>query len=396
MFDELLIHPMKNLWRKKTRSLLTMLGIAIGVTSVIVISFIGNCGTTAVSYEFDSLGMSGLTISTNEFGDANLTKDEFEIVKATKGVKNATPVAILTTEVYDMKGKSESSLVWGIDSSAKEIASLELLYGKFINYTDINNSSNHCMVDQTFAQQMYNRDNVVGRVITINFGNVSQDFTIVGVIKTGSGILQTAMGSYLPNFVYAPYTTIQELSGSQNFNQIITKASDGVDIDSLGKRIERRLDAYTGSSGEYKANNIAKQKEILTNVLSIVTLILSAVGAVALIVASLSIMTVMLVSVSERKREIGIKKSIGATKYIIMREFLMEALLLSLTGCLVGVIAGVSISYIGASILNIAVELRSDIIIYTCLFSIITGVVFGVYPASKAAKLKPAETLRAL
>lgn len=373
-----------------------MLGIGIGVASVIIISCIGNAGTQAVSNEFDSLGMSGLTVSTAETSLAGLTTEEVEIVKSTPGVKNATPVSIVTTEVYDTKGQSETALVWGIDSNAKEVASLELLYGKFLTSSDVNTNANLCMVDQTMAQKMYERDNVVGRVITIDCGNSSEDFTIIGVIKTGSGILQSAMGSYLPNFVYTPYTTIQQLSGSPNFSQIITKTNDDMDIDVLAKNIERKLNFYSGTTGDYKINNIAKQKEILTNVLGIVTLILSAVAAVALVVASLSIMTVMLVSVSERKREIGIKKSIGATNGIIMREFMLEALYLSLSGCVMGVALGVGLSWLGSVLFPVTIEFRADIIALACLFSTITGVVFGVYPAGKAAKLKPCETLRSL
>ncbi|GHU81486.1 macrolide ABC transporter permease [Clostridia bacterium] len=395
MIEEIFLYPIKNLWRKKTRSILTMLGIAIGVSSVIIISFIGNCGTSAVMGEFDSLGMGGLTVSAADTSFSKLTNEELKIVKATKGIKSATPVAILTTDIYDTKGKSESSIVWGIDSTAKEIVSLDLLYGRFLNNTDISGSTNYCMVDQTFAQKMYNRDNVIGRVLTITSGGTAEDFTIVGVIKTGSGLLQNAMGNYLPNFVYAPYTTIQHLTGSNNFNQIITRTAPNVNIDTLGENLERELNYFSGSTGVYKVTNLAKQKEVLTNILGIITIILSAVGAVALIVASLSIMTVMLVSVSERKREIGIKKSIGATRMIIMREFLTEAFLLSVIGCIVGVLAGIVISYVGASMFNLHAEMRTDIILFSCLFSVLSGVVFGVYPAYKAAKLKPAESLRA-
>lgn len=387
---------MKNLWRKKTRSILTMLGITIGVASVIIISCIGTMGTKAVSNEFDSLGMSGITVSTAENSLTGLTNEELEIIKSTNGVNKATPVSIVTADVYDTKGAKESALVWGIDSTAKEVASLELLYGRFLTFEDVNSNASYCMVDQTFAQLMYGRDNVVGRVLTIACGNSSEDFTVVGVIKTGSGILQSAMGSYLPNFVYTPYTTIQQLSGSPNYSQIITAVDEAVGAEMVSNNIERRLNFYSGTTDEYTINNIAKQKEVLTNVLSIITLILAAVAAVALVVASLSIMTVMLVCVSERKREIGIKKSIGATGFIIMREFLMEALLLSVTGCVFGVLIGVGVSYIGFSVFGMNIDLSWQVISFTCLFSTATGVVFGVYPAWKASKLKPAETLRDL
>ena len=148
-----------------------------------------------------------------------------------------------------------------------------------------------------------------------------------------------------------------------------------------------REDAYT-------ANDIAKQRESLNGMLDLITLILSAVGAVSLLVASLSIMTVMLVSVSERTREIGVKKSLGATQRSILLEFLFEALLLSLTGCLFGLAAGCLLSLGGAVLLNASFQMRGDILALSLLFSILSGVVFGVYPAYQAAKLRPVDALR--
>src|SRR5574344_636350 len=192
MAGRLFANSFRNLSRKKGRSALTALGIAIGVASVIIISSIGSFGTTAVNTELDSLGMGGLTISTNTEKNMPLTEEQLNIVKDTPGVSSAMPVSVTTTDIYDSSGKTESSLIWGIDSNAKEIVSLELMYGRFLNSNDIAASANNCMVDQTFARKMFDRDNVVGRVITTACGNTTQDFVIVGVIKTGSGLLQTA------------------------------------------------------------------------------------------------------------------------------------------------------------------------------------------------------------
>lgn len=385
---------MRNIWRKKGRSTLTIIGIAIGVASVIVISSIGNCGTMAVNNEMSSLGMGGLTVSTVENSGMTLTEDELELVRNTSGIKSATPISMLTTDIYDSSGKSENSIVWGVDQTAKDVVSLELLYGRYLNSSDIISASNYCMVDQSFARNLFNMDNVVGRVLSFGNGNIIEDFTIVGVLKTGSGLLQGAMGNIMPNFVYVPYTSVFQLTSSNSFNQIITRIDDNANIEKLGKNLERQLNLLNGTEDKFSVTNLVKQKETLTNILSIVTLILSAVAAVSLVVASLSIMTVMLVSVSERKREIGIKKSIGASKGIILREFLLEALILSLCGCLFGVITGAVITYIGSALFNISLDMRLDIVFYACLFSTATGVIFGVYPALKAAKLKPADTLR--
>ena len=137
-----------------------------------------------------------------------------------------------------------------------------------------------------------------------------------------------------------------------------------------------------------------KQKDGLTNMLDIITLVLSAVGAISLLVASLSIMTVMLVSVNERTREIGIKKSIGAKKSAILLEFLFEAVLITLLGCAVGIMFGYGISYAGASYFQMRLSFRGDILLLAVGFSLLTGVIFGVYPAAKASNLKPVDALR--
>ncbi|MEE1056192.1 MAG: ABC transporter permease [Acutalibacteraceae bacterium] len=396
MIEEFLLYPVKNLFRKKGRSILTILGVAIGVCSVIIISSIGSFGTIAVNTELDSLGLGGLTVAVKN-GNVPLGTDELNTVKYTSGIKSATPVFMESSEVLSSFGKSENSVVWGIDSNTKDIVSLQLLYGREINKKDIAENSPVCMVDQTFAQKMYGKDNAVGHKITLALQGNTQIFTITGVIKTGSGLLQSAMGNYVPNFVYIPYTTMQSLTGYTNYNQIIIKATDDANLTTLAEAVKRRLTMLNGEdSDSYTVNNLAKQRESLTNILNIVTSILSAVGAVSLVVAGLSIMTVMLVSVGERKREIGIKKAIGATKFIIVREFLGEALMLSILGCVTGTAIALGIVYLGSVLLNISINIDTSIILITCGFSIISGVVFGVYPALKAAKLKPAETLRAL
>lgn len=390
---DLLSGALKNICRKKGRSFLTMSGIAIGVTSVIIISCISSCGTSAVNNELDSLGLGGLTISAKENSDSPLSDDELQAIRSVPDVKDATPVLIQTTQVYSQNEK-QSAFVWGIDSDAGDTVSLQLLYGRFLNKSDIGSCAKVCMVDKTFAQSIYQRDNIVGKNISVQCGAVMEEYKVVGVIKTGSGLLQNAMGTYLPNFIYAPYTTVREATGSLGYHQIITRAKDGSDLDALGKSIVRKLNDTSGLDDGYTANNLAKQRDILLNILDIVTLILTCVGAVSLVVASLSIMTVMLVSVSERTREIGIKKSIGAKKTTIMLEFLSEAGLISMLGCLVGVVLGLAVSFAGASMFQMTLNLNAGVLLFTCIFSLLTGIVFGVYPAMKAANLKPVAALR--
>lgn len=389
---------LRNLGRKKMRSALTIAGIAIGVASVILISSISECGTAAVNNEMDSLGLGGLTISLNSTSGAStanrLTEEELDAVRDTQHVKQAMPLMMQNTKVSNKSNAQLDALVWGIDSKANQVISLQVLYGRMISSVDVNSYSNVCMVDQTFAQNVYHRDNIVGKKISILCGSVEEEFEVVGVIKTGSGLLQNFIGDYIPNFLYMPYTTLQNATGRQSFDQIAVRVEDNFDVDEAGNAIVSTLARSTGINDGFVANNLVKQKDGLKSILNTVTVILSAVGAISLLVASLSIMTVMLVSVNERTREIGIKKSIGARRSTIMFEFLMEAVLISLVGCLVGVIAGVGISFIGASYVNMTLQLRGDIMLLSVGFSLLSGIIFGVYPAAKASSLRPVDALR--
>lgn len=379
------------------RSALTITGIAIGVASVILISSISECGTSAVNTEMDSLGLGGLTISVNSSVNSShsvLSEDELEIVRDVQHVQQAMPLLMQNTKVNSHDSQSLDALVWGIDSKANQVISLQLLYGRMLNNVDIKSYNNVCLVDQTFAQNIYHRDNIIGKKISIFCGNVEEEFEVVGVIKTGSGLLQNLIGDYIPNFLYVPYTTLQNITGRGSFDQIAVRVEDNYDVDEAGQSIVSTLSNKTGVVDGFSANNLVKQKDGLKNILNTVTVILSAVGAISLLVASLSIMTVMMVSVNERTREIGIKKSIGARRSTILFEFLLEAIFISLIGCFVGLIVGIGISFLGAYYVNVSLQLRKDIILLAVVFSLLSGVVFGVYPAAKASQLKPVDALR--
>lgn len=383
-----------NLGRKKIRTALTILGIAIGVASVVLIANISQCGTDVLSNELDSLGMSGLTISSSpDAQGVTLNESDLNIIRKSEEVQQAAPVIVQNTEVTACKANSKA-LVWGIDTKASEIISIHLIYGRMFNNRDINTSAAVCLVDEAFSKSAYSRNNIIGKKVSILCGGVQQEFTVIGIIKTGSGLLQNMIGNYVPTFIYVPYTTIQSATGRQNFDQVAVKVRKGGNVDAIGQSIVKNLDHFNGTANGFVSNNLAKQKDSLTGILGIITLILSAVGAISLLVASLSIMTVMLVSVNERTREIGIKKAIGAGRSSIMLEFLFEAVLISLIGCFFGIAVGYLVSWAGASYFGLILSVRTDIMLLSVGFSILTGTVFGVYPAYKASKLKPVDALR--
>lgn len=390
---ELFSTVLKNISRKFGRMTLTVCGIAIGVFSVIIIGGIGASGTSAVNSELDSLGLGGFTVSVTKGYEAELGEKEAEIINNTEYIKSSTPVLIQTVKA-ETDGEPCETFLWGIKHNADKAISLNILYGRFISQEDIANNSKVCLVDKTFANKIYSRDNIVGKKISVCSEKITDEYEVIGVLETGGELLQSTMGTVVPNFMYVPYTIIQEATGCSGFHQIITKVQENSSVDKLSKMITAKLDRNAGISGAYTAVNLAKQKDVLLSIMDIVSIVLTAVGGVSLVVSSLSIMTVMLVSVSERTKEIGIKKAVGASKRRIVVEFLTEAVFLSLIGCVIGLIIGISALFIGGEIMNIDVVYNIPIIIFSAIFSLISGIVFGVYPAYKAAALPPVKALR--
>lgn len=384
----------RNLGRKQIRTLLTILGIAIGVASVVIIANIGQCGTNAVTGEMDSLGLSGLFISTSGKDHAAiLDNQDLSMIKRINEVELTTPVMMTSTEV-SVRNVSTDAVVWGIDCNAGSVVSLQAIYGRLFTQRDISIKAPVCLVDEEFAKKAYSRNNIVGKKINLLCSGAMQEFTVVGIIKTGSGLLENALGDYIPTFIYAPYTTFQSMNQRSDFDEIAVKLKPKAEADTVGNLIVTKLNAKKGTAGAFLSTNLAKQKDGLLQIMGIVTLILSAVGAVSLFVASLSIMTTMMVSVTERTREIGIKKSLGASRLAIMAEFLFEAMTLSLIGSAVGIAVGSGVSWVLSMCFHTSLAFRPDIMLIAAAFAILSGTIFSIYPAYQASRLEPVDALR--
>ena len=386
------MNVLKGLFSKKGRTFLTLCGIAVGVASVVVINSISQCGKTALTSEIDGLGIGGITVSLKK-QSARLSESELDSIKNLSYVDHAMPVMFEATEA-SVRDRKSSVYLWGIDKTAKDVISLELVKGRFLNSGDISSYSKNCMIDRNFAENFWHTDNVVGKKLLINSGGSGSEYEIVGVVRTGSSILQNIMGSYIPNFVYIPYTTMRNNAGTTNFSQIAVKVKDNYNEETAGKNIIKTMERNTNIKGAYSFTNMAQQKENVTNILTIFSGILTAVGLVSVFVAGLSIMNVMLSAVTERTREIGIKKALGASRKVIVTEFLMEAVILTAIGAFFGLLTGIIISFIGVSALGLTPVLQIDTIIEIMLFAVGVGAVFGIYPSFRAASLKPVEALR--
>lgn len=393
---EMLKIAVRNLTRKSMRTWLTIASISIGIASVVVIGAIGDAGKAAVTSELDNMGITGLSVSTAAYGTStsvHLQMDELNAIRELPSVENAMPLIMYYTD-STLKGEKSDSLVWGIDSGAKQVISLELLHGRLINNNDVENTAKVCLVDQNYALSTYGRENIVGKSMQILMNGNEETYEIIGIVSAGSSIMQNVIGNYVPSIVYVPYTSLQEYAVIHKFDQIAVKVNDGSDVEDAQSSIISALDQVSGTTGAFHAENLAKQRDQLMSMLDIITLVLSLIGGISLVVAGLGIMTIMLVSVTERTREIGIKKAIGAKNHKIMVEFLLEAVFITAIGSLLGALVGLGISMLGLMAVGMSAAIQWPTILNAIGVSMLIGVFFGVYPAYKASKLRPVEALR--
>ena len=391
---ESLLFAVRHMKRKRLRSLLTVTGIAIGVLSVVIVSIIGEVGKSAVNRELDSMGIGGLCLrATEENTDKYFTQN---MMQAISGDENVLEVSPLLTKVATIRvcATDSQAVVWGVDDNAANIMSMELLHGRLISSNDVQRGAPVCIVDESFAMTHYKRTNIVGKTIAFSSDSSRESFTVIGVVRSGGAILQGLMGEVVPSFLYAPYTALERTSAGQRVTQVIAKLADNADEEEATASVLRTLDRVTGASGGYRAQNLNQQKDELNGIMDIVALILSVIGGISLLVAGLSIMTVMLVTVHERTREIGIKKAIGATRRVIMFEFLAESALLSFIGGVSGLLLGMGAGFTGCVLLDLPFSVDGQALLFCVLFSVVIGILIGVYPAAKAAALSPARSLR--
>ncbi|MDD2361767.1 MAG: ABC transporter permease, partial [Oscillospiraceae bacterium] len=328
----------KSLLRKRLRTLLTVGSITIGVMLVVVVTMISNAGKKAVNSELENLGISGLSISTanslTSGGLYGISYDNLELIRKTENVTTAMPLMIHYASSLLRESRFDT-LICGIDAGAKQAISLNLKYGRMISRGDVGAVDNVCVVDETLAKQSYGRENITGKSIYLQINGVEEEFKIIGVSKAGSSLMQNLV-EFIPSMVYVPYSTLQTLTGRDNFDQVAIRVSGHADIAKTENEILERLRRSTGFSDYFRADNLSLQRDKLGGLLDIVSIVLTVISSISLIVSGLGIMTIMLVSVNERMREIGIKKAIGASGKRIMLEFLTEAVVISFFGSVTG------------------------------------------------------------
>lgn len=395
MFD-IFLCAIKSLFRKRLRTVFTAGSITIGVMMVVIVTIISSAGKRVVNKEFQSLGLSGISITTTQSavndGQHGISAEGLEIIRNTRNVSTAMPLLIQFASSLIRDTRCDT-IICGIDAGAVQAISLHLKYGRMITKGDVRSVENICVIDETLAKTAYGRENITGKTISLQINGVDNQFLIVGIAKAGSALLSN-LGEIIPGMVYIPYSTLQTLTGRMNFDQVAVRVANQGEIAETGSQIIKRLEHLTGCRGYFRAENLTLHRDRLGGLLDIISLILTALSAISMVVSGLGIMTIMLVSVNERMREIGIKKSIGASRGRIMLEFLTESVAISLIGSLTGIIMGSAVSAVGLGLYGQSMPFNLRNMAAIVLVSIAIGAIFGVYPAVKAAKLRPVDALR--
>ena len=385
----------------KMRSFLTMLGIIIGISSVIAITSIGASAEAVVSKEFQSFGMNNMYVYLNweavrdqpiQYADLILPED-IEALQARfpDDILYVAPSisASSETKVGRVRGKLGMT---GVAADYNKFYHMEMIHGRMINQSDLDGKRDRIVIDEAASRYFFNKSDGVGETFTVTLNGESRDLTVVGVFRKEASLFdQLNTGeSYT---TYIPYSLLQTVDDSTSYLELYINGDK--DQTQLGGEIVRYLARIKDKVPEfYRFESAEVQMDMINSVLGTLSIAIGAIAAISLVVGGIGIMNIMLVSVTERTREIGIRKSLGARTKDILTQFLIESMILAAIGGMIGTLLGIGIAAIGMGIAGVALIIDPMMILLAVGFSAVVGMFFGLYPARKAARLDPIEALR--
>ncbi|MDD9150037.1 ABC transporter permease [Sporolactobacillus sp. CQH2019] len=374
----------RNIRANKTRSFLTMLGIIIGVSSVIVLVSIGQGSSKSVADSVNSLGTNLITVNIMNT-DTPFTMDNIGQIEKVYGVKSVSPV--LTGRVTVQKGSTSTQVsLTGTNAGYLTTRQLSVGSGRFISTLDDQYRQKEIVLGSEVAQTLFASGSPVNQSVLIN-GN---RYNVIGVLNTKGG----SMGQSSDSSVFIPFSTAQRLLQTTHITQFYAQADNQQDVNIAMSGIQRAMGQVYSNSDDYTVINQQDIMNTMDSVTQTMTLLLGGIAGISLLVGGIGIMNIMFVSVTERTREIGIRKAIGAKRRDILLQFLIESTVLSMIGGLCGVAVGLLAGRIYTAVTGGQTVFSIAIILFAFLFSALIGIIFGVFPANKASRLSPIEALR--